>query len=231
MQFAGVVHPDAPDPMDELRARVRTMAFPVMGLTPQPTVEDHGSFGLSDGHDANGLSEQSVSISYTLWRNPDDRADPANLADLDEQTRASLDHEPPWPRPAWLVEGAQRMRYPQLWEVVRTTWNRDRSEYTSLSHQLVGHTNYVLMNQFRMELGLQSGPMTDRDWQVTEPAVNPTAKLEIDGRSVSASEIDTDPFVYAIGAQISPDVVVTVVVSRVDLPYVRIALTTRAHES
>lgn len=74
MQFAGVLPPDAPDPMDELRARVRTMAFPVMGLLPQPTVEDHGSFGLSDGRDSNGLSHQSVSISYTLWRYPDTRS-------------------------------------------------------------------------------------------------------------------------------------------------------------
>jgi hypothetical protein len=87
------------------------------------------------------------------------------------------------------------------------------------------------MNQFRRELGLQPGPMTDRDWAVTESAVNPAARLEIDGRSVSASEIDTDPLVYAIGAQLSPDVVVTVVVSREDLPYLRIALTTRAIES
>ncbi|GAA1800466.1 hypothetical protein GCM10009749_05410 [Agromyces neolithicus] len=231
MQFAGVLPPDAPDPMDEIRARVRTMAFPVMGLTPQRTVEDHGSFGVSDGHDSDGLSNQSVSISYTLWRNPDDRDDPANLAELDERTRAALDEEPPWPRPGWLVQGVQRMRYPQLWEVVRTTWNRDRSEYTSLSRQLVDHANYILMNRFGEELRLPPGPLTDRAWEVTESAVDPTAELEIDGRSVSASEIDTDPLVYAIGAHLSPDVVVTVVVSREDLPYLRIALTTRARES
>lgn len=91
MQFSGV-----PDPMDELRARVQTIAFPVMGPTPQRTGEYHGAFGLSDGHDSNGLSEQSVSISYTLWRNSDDREDPGDLADLDEQTRASLDLETTW---------------------------------------------------------------------------------------------------------------------------------------
>ncbi len=198
---------------------------------PQPTVEDHGSFGLSDGRDSNGLSHQSVSISYTLWRNPDNREDPVNLAELDEQTRASLDHEPPWPRPGWLVGAVQRMRYAQLWEVVRTTWNRDPSDFTSLSHQLVDHANHILMNRFRAELRLQPGPLTDRDWEVTKSAVNPAAKLEIDGRTVSASEIDTDPFVYAVGARLNPHLVVTVVVSREDLPYVRIALTTRAHGS
>lgn len=231
MQFAGVLPADAPDPLAEVRARVRTLAFPVMGLTPQRTVEDHGDVGLSDGHDFNGLSNQSVSISYTLWRNPDDHGDPVNLAELDEQTRVSLDHEPPWPRPAWLVERVQRMRYPQLWEAVRTTWNRDRSAYAALSRQLTDHTNYILMNRFHGELGLPPGPLTDRAWEVTESDVDPAAQLEVDGRVVSASEIHSDPFVYAVGAQLRPDVVVTVVVSRDDLPYVRIALTTRASES
>jgi hypothetical protein len=55
MQFAGVIPPDAPDPLDELRGKVRGVAFPVMGLTPQPAVEDYGGIALSEGRDVNGL--------------------------------------------------------------------------------------------------------------------------------------------------------------------------------
>jgi hypothetical protein len=171
-----------------------------------------------------------VSVSYTLWRKPDDRADPANLAELDPQTRAALDDEPPWPRPAWLLETVQRLRYPQLWEVVRTTWHRNTSEYSYLSHQLAAHANHILMNRFPDELGLHPGSLADRTWQVPASAVNPEATLEIDEREVSASEIDADPLVYAVGAQLSPAVVVTVVLPRVDLPYIFLALQTRPHD-
>ena len=100
----------------------------------------------------------TVSVTYTLWRNPIDRPDPINLADLDEQARRALEAVPPWPRPAWLVEQVERMRYPQLWEAVRTTWNRDASERSSVRSVLVDHVNYILMNQYRQELGLSDNP-------------------------------------------------------------------------
>jgi hypothetical protein len=228
MQFAGVLPPDAPDPRGEARARLQNLPFPVMGLVPQASIEDHDSFGTEEGHDAGGRWALAVSIGYTFWRNPDDRDDPVNLADLDDQTRASIDTEPPWPRPAWLIEAVQRMRYPLIEEAVRTSWHRTQSEHTTLSRQLVHHANHILMNHFRTELGLAPGPLTDRAWQASESAVNSAATLEVDGVEVPASEIDTDPFVYAIGAQVSPAVVATVVVSREYLPFLRIAIATRA---
>lgn len=230
MQFAGVVPPDAPDPMDELRARVARMSFPVMGLIAQPAIEDFGALALSEGRDARGVSDRSVSVSYTLWRNPDDHADPANLAELDARTRAALDDEPPWPRPAWLVQAVERMRYPQLWEAVRTSWRRDESELSALSHQLRAHANHILANRFRAELDLDPGPLTDRSWQVSESAVNAARTLIVDGRDLSASEIDTDPFIYAIGARLGPQIVVTAVLSREDLSHIDLALETRPRE-
>ncbi|KAA9107925.1 hypothetical protein [Microbacterium rhizomatis] len=227
MHIAGVLPPDAPDPRDAHRELLRVLAFPLMGLVPQPTIEDHDSFGFIEGKDAEGRWQMSVSITYTLWRNPADHEDPVNLAELDEQTRESLDVEPAWERPAWLIEGVQRLRYPMLWEAVRTSWHRDESEYTTLSRQLVDHANYVLMNQFREELGLPRGPHGDTAWQISQSAVNPAVTLEIDGVEVAASEIDTDPFVYAVGARLAPDVVTTVVIARDHLPYVRVALSLR----
>ena len=50
------------------------------------------------------------------------------------------------------------MRYPQLREAVRTTWHRDSSERSSVRSVLVDHVNYILMNQFRRELGLSENP-------------------------------------------------------------------------
>ncbi|WP_156366435.1 hypothetical protein [Microbacterium sp. No. 7] len=228
MRSLGVLPPDAPDPRDATSARLRTLSFPVMGLAPQRTIEDDGAIGFTEGSGGDGgVWHVAVSVGYALWRNPDDRDDPVNLADLDERTRASLEEEPPWPRPAWLVEAAQRMRYRRLWETVRTSWHRDRDERTTLERQLVDHVNYVLMNSFREELGLQPGPLTDRAWMVSETSVRRGVTLVVDGDAHDACEIDTDPFVYAIGARLSDELVVTVVVPRDDLHHVRIALVTR----
>lgn len=226
MQISGVLPEDAPDPRTEARRRLVDLPFPLMGLVPQPTIEDIGAPGFVEGTGAQGRFQLAVSLTYTLWRNPEDRADPANLRELDQRTQAAIEDPPPWPRPAWLIEFVEMMRYPQLWEGVRTSWNRYASEHTTLSQQLIHHTNYILMNQFREELALPPGPTFGGPWQVGRSSVNTAATLEIDGLEVAAFEIDTDPFVYAIGAQLRDDLVTTVVIAREHLPYVRVALQT-----
>lgn len=226
--MVGVLPEDAPDPRVAMKERLRGLSFPVMGLTPQLAAEDIDAIAIAGTHGMTGQSQCAVSLTYLLWRNPADRNDPVNLAELDEEERAALEAEPPWPRPAWLLEYVRMMRYPQLWEAVRTSWNRDLSEHTTVPRQLVDHANHILRNKFRTQLGLEVGPVhEDGDWEIKESAVNPAATLEIDGVPVPACEIDTDPFVYAIGAQVSTDVVATIVIAREHLRLVRVSLTTR----
>ncbi len=167
MQFAGVVPEDAPDPRLASAERVRALPFPAVGLIAQASITDTGGFGFQETGGTGGPTAVAVSRSYTLWRNPDDHSDPVNLAELDEQTRTSLDTEPPWPRPMWLVEAAQLLRYPMLWEAVRTSWNRDASEHNTLAQQLVDHANHILRNRYREQLGLQPGPDIGGDWMIT----------------------------------------------------------------
>lgn len=228
MWISGRLGPDAPDPRVEMAERVRALPFAVYGLAPQSTLEDNDSLGYMGGS-----GQITIAVTYTLWRNPEDRDDPENLAELDEVTRASLDQMPSWRRPQWIVDAAERVRYPMLWETVRTAWTEQPSEYTTLSQQLVQHVNHILMNRFRAELGIPDGPPSgpprfDEPWRARLSGVNPNARLEVDGTDVEAVEIDTDPFVYGIGAKISREIVVTVVIPRADLPLVRVAVATRA---
>ncbi|MGX9899955.1 hypothetical protein ACW0JT_08590 [Arthrobacter sp. SA17] len=207
------------------------MPIPVMGLVPQPSLEDTDTVGVGYAQDVRGYSEMTASVSYTIWRNPADRSDPVNLADLDEQTRRAIEDIPPWPRPAWLVEQVKRMRYPQLWEAVRTTWHRNSSERSSVSSILIDHVNYILMNQYRRELGL-----SDKSWEqpgpaVTDLLVNDQATVFIDGVGVPAEEIDTAPFVYGIGAELPGGGVVTAVLPRAELKRIQIQLTTRRKQA
>ncbi|MEV4686083.1 hypothetical protein [Microbacterium sp. LWH3-1.2] len=167
-----------------------------------------------------------MSISATLWRNPVDKSDPVNLAVLDDSTRRSIDETPPWPRPAWLIEHVERMRYPMLWEAVQTSWQRKDSEHTTLAARLVHHANHILMNQFREELGLglHDG---DSPALTSVRVVRGGVDVLIDGALFSGAEIDTDPFVYAVGARLPSGGTLTAVVPREHLRYVTLEFVQR----
>lgn len=204
------------------------MPVPIMGLVPQPSLDDVHMESTMFAQGSSGMSQMAVSISYTLWRNPLDRSDPVNLAELNESTRRALDEPASHPRPAWLIERVEWLRYPMLWEAVRTAWHRDATHLSVPSRLLVEHANHILMNRFREELGL--GDIgTDRfAAHITERAVDPRATAIVDGVTVPAIEIDTDPFVYAIGAELAPGTVLTAVIPRDELPHVRIEFAPRA---
>ncbi|MCZ9882721.1 hypothetical protein [Arthrobacter sp. B2a2-09] len=226
MRFEGVIPEDAPDPRLEQARRLELMPIGIMGLVPQPSLEDPDMVGIQYGQDSRGYNEMSASITYTLWRNPADRSDPINLAELDEQMRRSIEDIPPWPRPAWLVEGVQRMRYPQLWEAVRTTWHREASERSSPARVLADHMNHILINRYRREW--MGGITWDRYAGDTggRPA-NREVSVWIDGVQVQGLEIDTDPIVYGVGASLGQGGVVTAVLPRDELDYIRIEFAKR----
>ncbi|SDL89894.1 hypothetical protein SAMN04487913_11722 [Arthrobacter sp. ok362] len=224
--MTGILPEDAPDPRVEQVERLKLMPIPVMGLVPQPSLEDTDTVGLGYGQDARGYSEMTASVTYTLWRNPTDRSDPMNLADLDEQSRRAIEDVPPWPRPAWLVEQVERMRYPQLWEAVRTTWHRDSSERYSVRSVLVDHVNYIL-NQYRHELGLSGNPWDQPATTVTDVMVNGQVTVLVNGVEVPGAEVNTDPFVYGIGAELAGGGVVAAVLPRAELKRVQVQFTTR----
>ena len=226
MEFGGVLPTDAPDPSIESEARLRRLDFPVFQLAPQSSLTRAPITGYQESTGAAGLEELSVSFTYTLWKHPEDHSDPRNEIELDERTRRSIDEEPPWGRPKWLIEQAQIFRYPMLWEAVRTTRHAAPDpERHSLPQQLVDHTNHVLRNSFREELGLPTGPSARSDWKATTTAVT-EASVRVDGFDRPAAQIDTDPFVYSIGFRIDEHVVCTCVFSRDSLPYFEMALTT-----
>ncbi|PJJ63323.1 hypothetical protein [Compostimonas suwonensis] len=220
--------PEPPTPDDVARA----FAVPLLTLIEQDSLEEASIGTTSQTQTVTRTQERrlvmaSATISYTLWRNPADRDDPANLAELSETMRASLDREPERPLPEWMHRTRERMRYPSLWEAVRTTHIIDASAvawYTPVN-ALVEHVNYVVMNTFREERvrGRLPGELLGR---VTEKAVEHGIPISIDGTDVPGMRIDTDPHVLGLGADLG-DRILSVVIARDSLPFVDLALTTR----
>lgn len=200
------------------------MPIPVIELVDQPGVEVTDiSVGASSDH--LGYNTLTVNVNATLWRNPDDRSDPINLAELDESTRRAIEDVPPWPRPPWLIERVERLRYPQLWEAVQTTWRRE-SEASALEASLIDHTRYILMNLFREELGLGIGEWDSAAFP-TSRAIRHGVAVMVDGLEVVGAEIDTDPFVYAVGATLPSGGTLTAVLPREHLPHIDLRFSSR----
>ncbi|MBN9182094.1 MAG: hypothetical protein J0I66_03605, partial [Microbacterium sp.] len=66
MQISGILPEDAPDPRVELESRVGELPFRVLGLVPQPAVQDLGGIGITDAWDAEGReSISSAAVGST----------------------------------------------------------------------------------------------------------------------------------------------------------------------
>jgi hypothetical protein len=226
----------APPTLDEVAAH---FVVPVMSFIAQPALEVLGVG--TQGHSANGapMELDSVSVSYTVWRYPEEHADPRNLAELSESEWAALNTPPVRPLPEWMLKARDRMQYPSLWEAVLTTRNPGRigvpesrvgdagaatSTSPSAATVLVHHVNHVLMNAFRDERVVGGFP-GELDAPVNERHVE-NADVTVDGAPVAGLRIDTDPHVYAVGVDLG-NRVLTAVVARDYLEFVEMSFCTR----
>ena len=223
MHFADLDPMDFPPP-PTVDTAADTFGAPVIGFLPQPSLSELGVATVGSSTNGGQVSLESLSISYTLWRNPQDHDDPVNLAELTVLERESLEEEPVRPLPAWMLEYRRLAHYPSLWEAVMTTRVLDPARESPES-VLIAHTNYVLTNSFR-DQRVVGGVPGELDSSVAERHLE-RAGLSIDGIEVPGWRIDTDPHVYAVGADLG-DRILTAVVARDHLAHVVIAFETRA---
>jgi hypothetical protein len=221
MHFSDINPEDIPPPptVDEVAG---LFSVPIMSFVSQPSLQELAVGTTGSSSNGGEMTLDSVTLTYTLWRNPGDREDPANLAELSDSERKALDAPPVRPLPDWMMERRELMRYPMLWEAVMTTRVSD-AEWQKPESTLVRHVNHVLMNTFREQRVV--GIPGELDSPVTERHIQPVA-VPVDGVDVTGMQIDSDPNVYAVGATLG-DRVLTAVVSRDHLAWVRMAFVTR----
>ena len=218
MRFAGRVTPDFPAPpgIDEVGRR---FSVPIMVFAAQPSLEVWGVGETGHGSVGEPTIVDSVSCTFTLWRDPTDHANPINLAELTPFEREQLDQEPVAVLPQWMLDIRERMRYPTLWEAVTTTIIEGNIERT-VDEILVDHVNHILINRFRAErvsgenpgvLDAPASPRHVRPWRV-----------RVDGADLSGIAVDTDPHVFGIAADLG-NRRLTAVIPRDFLPLIDVA--------
>ena len=214
----------APPTPDEA---ARVFGLPLLTLADQPAVEESG-IGISSATHNDDLVMSTATVSFTLWRNPENRDDPLNLAELSSETRSSLDTLPPWPLPEWILMARERMRYPAIWEAVRTTYLHlpAEAEWHTPEYALVDHVNYVVGNCFR-EQRVHGDFPGEVLGAASERAIEHDVPIMVDGAQRSGMRIDTDPHVLGVGVQLA-DCILTAAIDREQLPSFRLEFVTRA---
>jgi len=222
MHISDVSPEDIPPPptVDEVAS---LFTVPLMSFVSQPSLQELAVGTTGSSSNGGAMTLDSVAITYTLWRNPRDHQDPVNLGDLGDTEREALDAPPVRPLPDWMMERRELMRYPMVWEAVLTTRKSD-AEWQTPESTLIGHVNHVLTNVFR-EQRVVGGIPGELDSPVTERHIQ-SVTVPVDGVDVLGMQIDSDPNVYAVGADLG-DRLLTAVVSRDHLSRVTMAFVTR----
>jgi hypothetical protein len=189
----------APPAIDDV---ARNFGGPVFTLVPQPSLQE---ISLPSTVSENGRLRE-VSLSYSYFRHPDNRADSRNFAENAEATTTMLRTAEAERQPAWFIEALGQRRYPLLWEAVLTV---GRGGERSVTQVLSDHLRHVLSNTWgtRRPNGFDgtdasaTGARTERAREAT---------LEIDGVMREAMVLDSDPDVIGWAAPVEGSVVVLV---------------------
>lgn len=221
MHFGGRVGPDQPDPMEERRQQARALGIEAAGLVPQRHLEDWGVSGWTSHErtvgDASVTTSVTLSRMYTVWRNPDDHADPINLADLTDEVRLSLREPVPNDLPVWIARHRDRMRFPTIWEAVDTHWfapnETDPASSRDPGGLLVSHVDHILRNQFRGENG-HDGSAAERGQHLIQHDAVTKSGVIVNGQAIDGVMIDTNPFVLGLAAELVDGRVLTAVLPR-----------------
>ncbi|QHC69033.1 MULTISPECIES: hypothetical protein [unclassified Rathayibacter] len=208
----------APPGVDEIAAR---FGDPVLAFAPQPRLEE---FAAAQTMALGRFVE--ISLSYSFYKNPRNRADPVNHVPLTPEQkraieRAENDHLPPW-----MVDQVTRMRYPVLWEAVRTSVPIPAERSRPLESRLAAHMGDVLRNTFPGRVRSRRGGMPVVAAALRDEDVVRGVPVIVDGEALRGYRVDTDPDVVAIGARVDGRYM-TVVLDRKIVPEIRMEFVRR----
>ncbi|NQX26012.1 hypothetical protein HQQ81_01425 [Microbacteriaceae bacterium VKM Ac-2854] len=187
----------------------------MLALAPQPRLEEFAAAPILVG----GRMVE-VSLSYSVLRHPLRRDHPENLVPLSAEQERAIQRAESGDLPPWIVDQITRMRYPVLWEAVRTSVSIPSERARPIEARLAAHVNDAL----RLMPGANT--RNRRVARLTESDLVRGASIDVDGTPTRGILLRDDPDVVAFGLRVD-DRHVTAVLDRNLAPLVDVALTRR----
>lgn len=207
----------APPSPEEVAAR---FGRPVFGLVSQPHL------GELDGLSTVATGEElvEVSVSYSFLAIPTDLTDPRNLVPTVRDIEGWLEKAERDGQPEWFVRSLESMRFPMIWEAVRTATRRDAFGATT-AERLAAHMEHVLVNTADERRRRDDSGIPSLDGGVSAAHARP-ATVTVDGNEHPGIRIDTDATVIGWAVEVD-DSLVSIVVDRDRAEHLDVELTAR----
>ena len=208
---------DAENPA-RIEATLATLGCPVFGFAPQPHLSELTATTITARARVVGAS-----LSYTYFRNPLNPDHPSNFVPLTpEQTRA-IERAQSSTLPRWMVEQVVRIRYPTLWDAVRTAKVGPADAKNSLELRLAAHANDVLRAQDPHHVPVRV-PTATTTGRLSRGDLLESTCVIVDREPHRARLLQAGPHLVAIGARIDGRYL-TVVYDRRTAPALRVEFT------
>jgi hypothetical protein len=192
----------SPPTLDDVAA---TLPGPVYTFAPQPHLEPFTASSTLAGRRV-----VAVNMTYTFYRHPYRRDDPRNFVDLTPQQRAAIARAETSALPEWLRDQIRRMRYPTLFEAVRTSLPIPAERAHPLESRLEAHLADSLRTLFPGQplserLRVTPGePLADYDLRRGIP-------LQVSGETHRSFRVEIAPHLIAVGVHLEDRYVTSVI--------------------
>jgi hypothetical protein len=172
---------------------IESLGGPVFGFSEQPRLE------LFDATVTTAQGRVvAVALSYSFFQHPHLRDDSRNFVALTPEQRSAISRaETSTEIPSWLRDQVRRLRYPTLFEAVRTSLRLPGEDADAVEPRLRRHVDDALSTSTRSNAGADR---IDLGAPAPSSASADAALLLIEGEECPGCRIDVRPRLFAVGA-------------------------------
>jgi hypothetical protein len=175
---------------------LRSLGCPVIGFTAQPHLAELVATTRSDRARTVG-----VSISYTYYRRPSRPDHLENFVDLTPEQHRAIERAQSSALPQWMIDQVSAIRFPTLWDAVRTAKAAPGDSKNALETRLVSHANDVLRARDPRHVPLRA-PRAPTTGRVCRDDLLQSTCMVVDHRPQRGRLLDAGPHLVAIGARV-----------------------------
>lgn len=203
-----------------IEATLRSLGCPAFGFAAQPHLAE-----LAATTETSRARVVGVSLSYTYYRHPIYRDHPTNFVDLTLEQSRAVERAEASNLPEWMIEQISRIRYPTLWDAIRTGKAVPGDPKNALELRLTAHANDVrrTTNPHHVPVRAPHAIMTGR---VSQADLLESTRVIVDREPHRGRLLDLGAHIVALGARID-NRYLTAVYDRRTAPRIALEFATR----